>query len=76
MNLKHDFLILFLFDLMMLLIVLVQIKQTLNDIVIGFNQPILINLNLKLLAKYFNLLIIFKEAFIFIFRRMACYSLL
>ncbi len=27
MNLKHDFLILFLFDLMMLLIVLVQIKQ-------------------------------------------------
>ncbi len=76
MNLKHDFLILFLFDLMMLLIVLVQIKQTLNDIVIGLNQPILINLNLKLLAKYFNLLIIFKEAFIFIFRRMACYSLL
>jgi hypothetical protein len=57
----------------MLLIILAQIGQTLNDIIIGFIQQILINLNLKLLAKYFNSLIIFKEAFIFIFVRMACY---
>lgn len=72
-NSKHEFLTLSLFNLMMLLIILVQIGQTLNDFIIGFIQQILINLNLKLLVKYFNSLIIFKKAYIFIFIRMACY---
>jgi hypothetical protein len=71
-NLKHDFLI-SLYDLMRILITLVQIEQKLNDIIIGFDQQILINLNLKLLAKYFNSFIISKEAFTSIFIRMACY---
>lgn len=71
-NSKHDFLILSLFDLMMLLIILVQIRQTLNDIIICFNQQILISLNLELLVKYFNWLIIFKEAFVFISIKMVC----
>jgi hypothetical protein len=59
-NSKHGFLILSLFDLMMILITLVQIEQKLNDITICFDQQILINLNLKLLAKYFNSIIISK----------------
>ena len=72
-NSKHDFLILSLFDLMRILITLAQIELKLNDIIIGFDQQILINLNLKLLAKYFNSFIISKEAFTFIFIKMACY---
>ena len=66
-NSKHDFLILSLFDLMRILITLAQIELKLNDIIIGFDQQKLINLNLKLLAKYFNSFIISKEAFTFIF---------
>jgi hypothetical protein len=58
---------------MRILITLVQTEQRLNDITIGFDQQILINLNLKLLAKYFNSFIISKEAFTSIFIRMACY---
>ena len=71
-NLIHDYLI-SLYDLMRILITLVQTEQRLNDITIGFDQQILINLNLKLLAKYFNSFIISKEAFTSIFIRMACY---
>ena len=75
-NSKHGFLILSLFDLMMILITLVQIEQKLNDITICFDQQILINLNLKLLAKYFNSIIISKQAFISIFITMVCYQML
>ena len=73
MNLKYDSQILSLFNLMMILITLAQIELKLNDIIIGFDQQKLINLNLKLLAKYFNSFIISKEAFTFIFIKMACY---
>jgi hypothetical protein len=70
MNLKYDSQILSLFNLMMILITLAQIEQKLNDISIGFDQQILINLNSKLLVKFLNLFIISKKASTFMFIRL------
>ena len=70
MNLKYDSQILSLFNLMMILIILAQIEQKLNDISIGFDQQILINLNSKLLVKFLNLFIISKKASTFMFIRL------
>ena len=70
MNLKYDSQILSLFNLMMILITLAQIEQKLNDISIGFDQQILINLNSKLLVKFLNLFIISKKASTFMFIKL------
>jgi len=70
MNLKYDSQILSLFNLMMILITLAQIEQKLNDISIGFDQQILINLNSKLLVKFLNSFIISKKASTFMFIRL------
>ena len=70
MNLRYDSQILSLFNLMMILIILAQIEQKLNDISIGFDQQILINLNSKLLVKFLNLFIISKKASTFMFIRL------
>ena len=70
MNLKYDSQILSLFNLMMILIILAQIEQKLNDISIGFDQQILINLNSKLLVKFLNLFIISKKASTFMFIKL------
>lgn len=71
-NSKHDILMLSLFNLMITLIYLLQIWQKINCITAGLHQQILINLNLKLLAKYLNSFIISKQAITFIFIKMAC----
>jgi len=55
---------------MMILITLAQIEQKLNDISIGFDQQILINLNSKLLVKFLNSFIISKKASTFMFIRL------
>ena len=70
MNLRYDSQILSLFNLMMILIILAQIEQKLNDISIGFDQQILINLNSKLLVKFLNLFIISKKASTFMFIKL------
>ena len=70
MNLRYDSQILSLFNLMMILITLAQIEQKLNDISIGFDQQILINLNSKLLVKFLNLFIISKKASTFMFIKL------